>query len=503
MKSIVANGDCQQKSNSAASPRKYNCRRASAAKIEEKLSELEKIKNRSVSSTDLTESNKKQINIPKVNIFQRREMFEKIADANDTIGSTSPSTSLPATKANRRSSDELVPVRSIKERLSSLEKRATEEESAETSQEKTKNVTLTEVSVKERLIHINEKTQQQPPQQPPQQQQRQRQQSDNVSSSSEKEKSLPLPSPAKQNGVYVHEDILRTRNIAAAEYSSGRSSSSEDYDHVQVNHFHHRSLDSLQGHVSPNGFCFERIQSLESIDCCSNYPASVLSGDTDREDSGIHTADVSSSVSQADDFDLHADASSMDVPQAAAAVATAAVDADEVKTINKSSHSEFHLISQNENASCLRDKNADVDNEDNQNDVHENNSSFNSEEFADTLIVDSSGGADDVEHFPAQEQKNEDVGNQNVANLCYTAAVSDEVDSCQNLSEHGKPHLAEKSIDDKVDNKCDSFLRSNIEEDIYRRNEQKENYVLDVTKSSIQDCKEECQGVSFPYTSFC
>jgi hypothetical protein len=59
---------------------------------------------------------------------------------------------------------------------------------------------------------------------------------------------------------------------------------------------------------------FERVQSLEDLDCCSharNYPASASStemlvfssqsGDTDRDDSGIHTADVSCSVSQADE----------------------------------------------------------------------------------------------------------------------------------------------------------------------------------------------------------
>jgi len=47
------------------------------------------------------------------------------------------------------------------------------------------------------------------------------------------------------------------------------------------------------------------VQSLEELDYGRQYPASSSSAellnDTDREDSGIHTADVSCSVSQADE----------------------------------------------------------------------------------------------------------------------------------------------------------------------------------------------------------
>ena len=148
--------------------------------------------------------------------------------------------------------------------------------------------------------------------------------------------------------------------LSRREYSSsGRSSSSEDYDHVHhpTNHFHHRSLDSLQGHDSPNGFCFERVQSLECIDCCSNYPASVLSGDTDREDSGIHTADVSSSVSQADDFDLHAD-TSMDV-DVKSQNATTLIN-DDMK-VDKSSQSDYCFVSQEAGQGSLDDVHEHVD----------------------------------------------------------------------------------------------------------------------------------------------
>lgn len=61
----------------------------------------------------------------------------------------------------------------------------------------------------------------------------------------------------------------------------------------------HRSMDSLGSSPLPAdtpGSAFERVQSLEDLlDCRSSLPSS------DREDSGIHTADVSCAVSQADE----------------------------------------------------------------------------------------------------------------------------------------------------------------------------------------------------------
>ncbi|XP_014611742.1 PREDICTED: calponin homology domain-containing protein DDB_G0272472 isoform X3 [Polistes canadensis] len=72
----------------------------------------------------------------------------------------------------------------------------------------------------------------------------------------------------------------------------------------------HRSLDSLDADASSGPDTFERVQSLEEFDYGSrryhHHPAASSSSaellnDTDREDSGIHTADVSCSVSQADE----------------------------------------------------------------------------------------------------------------------------------------------------------------------------------------------------------
>lgn len=330
MKSLANGGICCGDSEPKSSaplvtsliggPNKFHSRRASAAKIEEKLGELERVKNRSVSSCDLSafEANKKSLGIPKVNIFARKELFEKKSD--ETTDPAVRSGGLVAL------SEEVPRVRSIKERLSSLEK------SIEEGNKPKNAAPLADVSVRDRLSSINEKLRTQ-------------------SASGSPDKCIPSPATSSSRRSSAHgvsnsvvrvgqqkpavclprstcglenESEIRPKEEAPTasaakrsnrEYSSsGRSSSSEDYENVHQHrvghHFHHRSLDSLQGHDSPNGFCFERVQSLECVDCCgSNYPASVLSGDTDREDSGIHTADVSSSVSQADDFDLHADSS--------------------------------------------------------------------------------------------------------------------------------------------------------------------------------------------------
>lgn len=381
-------------SNGKIPPRKYQTRRGSAAKIEEKLSELERIKNRSVSSGDLIESNKKPISIPKVNIFQRKEIFEKI-QADES--------------SKKKPNGELPPVRSIKERLHSLEKQVSEENTS-----KTKNVQLSEISVKDRLSFINEKMKQ--------------------SSSSEKS---PNKEKCKEkqyeacNGV-KHDDVMQTNR----EYSSGRSSSSEDYDHVQMNHFHHRSLDSLQGHDSPNGFCYERVQSLECIDCCSNYPASVLSGDTDREDSGIHTADVSSSVSQADDFDLHADAS-IDVVVDVKTQASASTD----EKVDKSSHNDFRFDSQSVEVTQRRDTGDDG----NQNSELKNNVF----EQIDEKCVSVSENKEKC----ANNESNQFTGNQNSAECSNDAEFEN-----QNGSE-----LEDTLVSDDKDGKCEQFVQSNEE----------------------------------------
>lgn len=111
------------------------------------------------------------------------------------------------------------------------------------------------------------------------------------------------------------DEKTKTKSVICNNWSnkqpSDRFSSPEPEEFVNKTENFHRSLDNLTDTTSESN-PLDRHQSLEGLDYChSNYPASnsstellVLSsqyGDTDREDSGIHTADVSCSVSQADE----------------------------------------------------------------------------------------------------------------------------------------------------------------------------------------------------------
>ncbi|XP_065202004.1 uncharacterized protein DDB_G0283357 isoform X2 [Planococcus citri] len=428
-------------SNGKVPVRKYNTRRGSAAKIEEKLSELEKIKNRSVSTTDLTENNKKQISIPKVNIFQRKEMFEKMSAEESS---------------KNKLKDELPPVRSIKERLHSLEKQV-----EENTTNKAKNVPLTEISVKDRLSHINEKM---------------RQNSTSVEKCPPSERTPSNKEAAKDETTsYQNFDRSKPQDETLQpnrEYSSGRSSSSEDYEHVQMNHFHHRSLDSLQGHDSPNGFCFERVQSLECIDCCSNYPASVLSGDTDREDSGIHTADVSSSVSQADDFDLHADTSmDVDVKQIPPTI--------EENKADKSSHNDFNFVSQNDNVLESTDtSNSEGSNNDNINGANQNTQN-------DSTANDQSIAAveyDLVDLVEVTVERTEPERESFVESNQIQVDVFDD-DKNQNNSDLNEKTLVDENNDDA---KCDSSALETVQEEVFSKRESHcEQAAVDSTLSEV------------------
>lgn len=99
---------------------------------------------------------------------------------------------------------------------------------------------------------------------------------------------------------------MQTNNRAENSTPSERSSS-PDSEYRAPRATFHQSLDSLDADASSGPDTFERVQSLEELDYhqTRRYPASSSSAeilnDTDREDSGIHTADASCSVSQADE----------------------------------------------------------------------------------------------------------------------------------------------------------------------------------------------------------
>ncbi|XP_039288025.1 uncharacterized protein LOC111054515 isoform X2 [Nilaparvata lugens] len=310
-------------------------RRGSTTKIEAKLSELEQLKKRSMSTTDLSsgESNRKPVVVPKVDINKRRELFEKSSDQDDQVGKVS------------RLSGDFTNSKSIRERLSSFSK-----QSEESQGKKKLDRVSSEVSVRDRLSSIerqqsteNLSSVKQQVTETTQNSQSVRERLNSLEKSSNKEpvKSVttsPIRSVKEEveeeekpvvkceepcrvaekivevtttNGCFVNEKQVENVSSDIERISSPEE---EMYGSKRQQHFRHRSLDSLDvdSNEGLGNECFERVQSLEDLDFCRNYPASSMSGDTDREDSGIHTADVSSSVSQADDCDSHLDSSSVD-----------------------------------------------------------------------------------------------------------------------------------------------------------------------------------------------
>ena len=315
-------------------------RRQSAAKIEEKLSALEK---RRRSSTELNNSVNKDLKMPiaKGELLKRRAMFElaselsefsskpirklssdttnsketqsdktNITDSKESVrllsGKTSPSKEKPTDTSRekvttdsrqRLSNGDLSSAHCIQERLLNREKQnLTTEQKNQIS-----DCCITE-SIKERLSNL-----------------------DSASNKDNDRKVTPERDPSFQaklasfQNTEEPEKVLNgidNKDMKVSEAESERSSSPEDVIYETKRQQFHRSLDSLdvEGSSDVGNEAFERVQSLEDLDCCShrrNYPASTSStemlvfssqsGDTDREDSGIHTADVSCSVSQADE----------------------------------------------------------------------------------------------------------------------------------------------------------------------------------------------------------
>ncbi|XP_073987088.1 smallish isoform X2 [Rhodnius prolixus] len=266
----------------------------------------------------------KKLVVPKVDVNRRRELFEKIQE-NDEI-----------TKS-QKTLHEVPTTRTIKERLHSLER----QESVDSPKENKNNLIGSDKLVKERLQTIQTMAYKQPVNKKFNEPISSLSLKDRLSNFVKPEHNSSKKQPVIESSVSIKERLnnlqtsinkepIRTVvsnpapnfNEKLATFKEG-SSKSELYDAHRKNnyersyspssdvcnsrrHFRHRSLDSLDvDHDSIANVSFERVQSLEDLDYCRNYPPSTFSGDTDREDSGIHTADVSSSVSQADDYDLH------------------------------------------------------------------------------------------------------------------------------------------------------------------------------------------------------
>lgn len=227
----------------------------------------------SVPTYKLEKQNIEQTNtdiVPKGSILKRKELFEndKLYELNHYESTTS-----------RRLSDDFVHSQSLKERLLSLEKYTEQplvNSGVDNSDVKNNNTTkLNDQFVRNRVSMFTG--------------------SSSALNDDNEEK-------AKSKSVICNNWTSKT--------ASDRFSSPEPEEFPKNGNFH-RSFDNLTDTTSES-MPLDRHQSLEGLEYChSNYPASnsstellVLSsqyGDTDREDSGIHTADVSCSVSQADE----------------------------------------------------------------------------------------------------------------------------------------------------------------------------------------------------------
>ncbi|XP_023248467.1 formin-J-like [Copidosoma floridanum] len=228
---------------------------ASGKSIKERLSILERQKAESEAMEKLNKSPRHSLDNPSV-----RERFKLNAESGKEV------------KTRDLLAEELESVKPLRERLSNLEKLAAGEQSSNPQQHA--NGELSAKSIKDRLNSLD-------------------------ASRTAKDADGKRPSNC------FHDQ--QTNNRAENSTPSERSSSPDSEYRVPRATFH-QSLDSLDADASSGPDTFERVQSLEELDyqqTSRRYPASTSSAeilnDTDREDSGIHTADASCSVSQADE----------------------------------------------------------------------------------------------------------------------------------------------------------------------------------------------------------
>lgn len=296
-------------------------KRGSLTKIDTYISQIEL--NKTKSNGDVTDSVKKPVAVPKVDVHKRRELFEKIKETEEH-------------NKMAKTSSELSSAKSIKERLSSLEKH---QESLDSSRTNIANSINTTTAVKDRLSNIEKISNSNFVPRRSSEPLSSQSIKDRLSSFEKSKSNSPKPHNVVEPTVSIKERLNSLHSSCEKEPTrtvipsvdptfdeklsnfkdsstngpyENRSLSPDEIYNKREQHFRHRSLDSLDiNQENMSNSSFERVQSLEDLDY-RNYPASTFSGDTDREDSGIHTADVSSSVSQADDYDLHLDSNILD-----------------------------------------------------------------------------------------------------------------------------------------------------------------------------------------------
>lgn len=292
------------------------------------------------SKTSLNDDSKSALSaaVVKVDILKRREVFEK----------ASQKSSDSKTNNNRLSGD-FTGTKSIKERLSSLEKQKYEAENGggDKGGSKTLNRLSGDMSsIRERLTHLEKQASERESKSSVHRKlstedletvRPLRERLSTLEKYSSSDESSSVPTTANESSRHNGELTARTIKDRLSALDAARSkdpadkrpavgkhalcfrdqesridtstpserSSSPDSEYRVPRAIFHRSLDSLDADASSGPDTFERVQSLEELDYGRRYPASSSSAellnDTDREDSGIHTADVSCSVSQADE----------------------------------------------------------------------------------------------------------------------------------------------------------------------------------------------------------
>ncbi|CAL7945954.1 unnamed protein product [Xylocopa violacea] len=286
------------------------------------------------SKTSLNDEAKSTVPIVKVDILKRREIFEKASQKEQRDS-----------KANNRLSGDFTGTKSIKERLSNLEKQKYDAENTEKASNKALNRLSGDMSsIRERLSHLEKQASEREIKSASHRKlntdelETVRPLRERLSTlekySSSDESSVPgtahesrhngelsartikdrltaldatrsKESADKRSTVGKHSLCFRDQENRIDTSTPSERSSSPDSEYRVPRAAFHRSLDSLDADASSGPDTFERVQSLEELDYGRRYPASSSSAellnDTDREDSGIHTADVSCSVSQADE----------------------------------------------------------------------------------------------------------------------------------------------------------------------------------------------------------
>ncbi|XP_029044914.2 calponin homology domain-containing protein DDB_G0272472 isoform X1 [Osmia bicornis bicornis] len=306
-----------------------NIPRRSLASLDAKLESSKSSTNGS--KTSLNDDAKSAVPVVKVDILKRREIFEKASQKNSE------------SKANNRLSGDFTNTKSIKERLSNLEKQKHDTESNDKTGKALSRLSGDMSSIRERLSHLEKQASERENKNSAHRKLsteeletvrplRERLSTLEKYSSSDESSAPGTAHESRHNGelsARTIKDRLNALDAARSKEAEKRSSavkhslcfrdqenridtstpsersSSPDSEYRVPRAAFHRSLDSLDADASSGPDTFERVQSLEELDYGRRYPASSSSAellnDTDREDSGIHTADVSCSVSQADE----------------------------------------------------------------------------------------------------------------------------------------------------------------------------------------------------------